>query len=142
MNDTERILNRLREQGERLTIQRKQVIEALTDSGAHMTIGAIRQHISAHTGDDSLTEPTIYRILQWLKDIGVIAQTDIAQSGVVYQVIGAPPHHHLICLRCGCISDLPDALFDEVRARIRDDYQFQPRIDHMAIYGYCAQCTE
>ncbi len=138
MNDYERILNHLREQGERLTIQRKLVIEALTDSGAHMTIGAVRQYISTH--NQSLTEPTVYRILQWLKDVGVIAQTDIAQSGVVYQVIGAPPHHHLICLHCGALSDLPDALFDSLRAQLSREYGFAARIDHMAIYGYCQNC--
>lgn len=140
MNEAKRILEIIRDQGERITIQRRLVIEALTSTRDHMTIGDIRQYIEQRTHDDVLAEPTIYRILQWLKDLGVVAQTDMAQSGVVYQIIGATPHHHLICLNCGRTTELPDALFDDLRAQLERDYRFRARIDHMAIYGYCENC--
>lgn len=137
----EHLIDTIREKGERLTIQRRQVIRALSETGAHMTLSDIRQFIEQDSPDDSLPEPTIYRILQWLKDLGLIAQTDIARSGVVYQVIGETPHHHLVCLGCGCVSDIPDTLFDTLRQQLINQYGFHPRIDHMAVYGYCAACV-
>ncbi len=142
MSEYERIIHTINEQGERLTIQRRLVIEVLTASGAHLTINAIRDAISALPHGEALPETTIYRILQWLKQIGVIAQTDMAQSGLVYQVIGATPHHHLICLNCGSITELEDHMLDDLRTRLLDAHQFRARIDHMAIYGYCVNCAE
>ncbi|MBK8020969.1 MAG: transcriptional repressor [Chloroflexi bacterium] len=141
MTEYERIVQAVREHGERMTIQRQMVIEAVTSTGAHMTIQDISAAIRSRHNGQSLPEPTIYRILQRLKELELISQTDMAESGIVYQVIHAPRHHHLICLRCGVTQEVPDSLFDPLRRQLKADYQFQARIDHMAIYGYCAACA-
>lgn len=136
----ETIVEALRARGERLTVQRRWVIDALCASGDHLTVQQV-QHRLAEQGA-ALTETTVYRILQWLKEREVVAQTDLGQSGVVYQVIDRQPHHHLVCLHCGQIVDLDDRVMDGLRARLRQDYDFEPRIDHMAIFGVCRACRE
>lgn len=137
MSREEQVLNRLRELKERLTIQRRLVIEALCRRNDHMTIQDIRQVVGQ--GYD-LPDPTIYRILQWLKDLQLVSQTDIGDGGIVYELIGDPPHHHLICLQCGHVTDIDDHLFAELRQRLRDEHGFAARIEHMAIYGQCEAC--
>ncbi|MEL6403885.1 MAG: Fur family transcriptional regulator [Chloroflexota bacterium] len=141
MNTSERVVQSLRHLGERMTLQRRFVIEVLSESGAHMTIGDVRAHIEERHAEDSLPEPTIYRILQWLKDLGFVSQTDVGESGTVYQLIDGEPHHHLICLKCNQTIDIDDDLFDNLRDRIQETYQFDARIDHMAIYGICKGCS-
>jgi len=134
----EAIVSRLREQGERLTIQRRAVIEALCASSDHLTVQDIQTRLAAQS--IVLTETTVYRIVQWLKDRGAVAQTDLGQSGVVYQVIDRKPHHHLVCLRCGHVMDVEDEVMDALRERLRREYAFEPRIDHMAIFGLFQEC--
>ncbi len=140
MTTAQTILEQVRTAGERVTPQRQMVIQALAASGAHLTLQEVREYI---TDEENMTlaEPTIYRILQWLKDLGIISQTDIAERGVVYQVISTPPHHHLICLNCHCIIDIDDSLMARLRQELQQLHGFQARIDHMAIYGCCAACS-
>jgi Fur family transcriptional regulator, ferric uptake regulator len=140
MNSQQTIFDRLRARGERLTIQRRAVLEVLAAQGDHLTVQEIQAE-AARRGLE-LTETTVYRIVQWLKDLGVVSQTDLGQSGTVYELIGPQRHHHLVCLNCGAVIDVDDALFDVLRARLRAEYDFEPRIDHMAIFGLCAACRD
>jgi Fur family ferric uptake transcriptional regulator len=131
----------VKNQGERLTIQRQLVIEALAQTGEHMTIQKIGQYIiHQHGTAQTIPEPTIYRIVQWLKAIELVSQTDIAEAGIVYQVIGTSKHHHLICLTCGNIQDIDDTMIQPLRNHLLNQHGFLPRIDHMAFYGICHAC--
>ncbi len=141
MSEYDRIVDVLRQHGERITIQRRLVIEALLDTRAHMTINDVNEYIQAKQDVHSLAEPTVYRILQWLKDLELVSQTDMSESGIVYQIIGSQKHHHLVCLNCAKTIDLNDSLFDDIRAQLSSQHGFQARIDHMAIYGYCTDCA-
>lgn len=134
------ILDRLRADGERLTIQRRAVIAALAANPDHQTIQAAQQWI-ARTQGLHLTETTIYRILEWLKKVGIASQTDMGALGIVYSLLHTPRHHHLICLRCGAIFTLDDSYLAGVREALQRDFHFAARIDHMAIYGQCARCA-
>ena len=141
MQDYDRIVDLIRKSGERLTIQRKLVLDALTHTNTHMTINAVRDYIQQQHQGQIIPEPTIYRILQWLKDMGVVSQTDMSEDGIVYEIMGVHPHHHLICLNCGRTVDIDNSLFDGLRQNLQTEYKFHARIDHMAIYGYCEECA-
>ncbi len=140
MRTPDEIVNWLEDQGERLTIQRRVVIEALTACGDHMTIQDIHAYLNQTQGM-ALSETTIYRILEWLKRLRIVAQTDMGAAGIVYALIDNPLHHHLICLRCGRVIDIDDAYFASMRRQLKADLGFITRIDHMAIYGECEQCA-
>jgi Fur family transcriptional regulator, ferric uptake regulator len=140
MSEYKRIVQILRQHGERITIQRHLVIQALIDTHAHMTVSGISEHIQTRHNVHDLAEPTIYRILQWLKELKLVSQTDMAASGIVYQIIGSEHHHHLVCLNCARTVDLADTIFDDIRTQLVSEQGFHARIDHMAIYGYCSDC--
>ena len=140
MNVLDSILERIRERGERLTIPRRLVIEALCDTPDHQTILDLQGALHQRDPDLALSGTTIYRVLQWLKDLGVVSQTDMGETGIVYAIITEPSHHHLICLNCGTVITVDDSLFAPVRDRLMNDYGFEARIDHMAIYGCCEAC--
>jgi len=141
MSEYDRILQVLRQRGERITIQRRLVIDALIDTQTHMTINDVNEHIQTRQDTHALAEPTVYRILQWLKELELVSQTDMAETGIVYQIIGSEKHHHLVCLNCGKTIDVSDDLFDSIRHQLATEHGFHARIDHMAIYGYCSDCA-
>lgn len=136
------IIDYIQAQGERITLPRRLVIEALGQSHQHLTISAIQQHIQTAHQAQPLSDTTVYRVLQWLKDLGLVAQTDMGQAGIVYALLDTPYHHHLICLTCGSIITLEDTPFVALREQLRREYGFAARIDHMAIYGQCADCRK
>jgi Fur family ferric uptake transcriptional regulator len=128
--------------GERLTLPRRLVIEALGQSHEHLTIGDIQQHIREQSHTHVMSDTTVYRVLQWLKALGLVSQTDMGKVGIVYALNSAPHHHHLICLTCGGTFMVDDVLFAPIREQLRRDHGFEARIDHMAMYGECRNCIE
>ena len=140
MNLVDDILEILHERGERLTIQRRMVVEALCRQSGHRTLHELREAIR-QIGED-LDESTIYRILQWLNTIGLVSQTDLGERGTVYELLYGKPHHHLVCLSCGLTIELDDNFAQAMRGQLREQYHFQPRVDHMAIFGWCEDCQK
>lgn len=132
------ILAKLHRHGIRLTMPRRMVLEVLCRHHDHLPIPQIQAFLQER--GVPLSETTIYRVLQWLNDLGVVSQTDLGQGCIVYQIIGDAPHHHLVCLRCGALVDVDNSLFAPVIERLRAEYGFEPRIDHMAIFGLCRAC--
>ncbi len=133
------IVEKLRAQGVRLTIQRRLVIEALCEHGDHLSVQDIEGCLRDQGAE--VNETTVYRILQWLKEMGVVSQTDLGQSEFVYQLVGNVPHHHLICLSCGTVIDVDNSVMEPLSEMLRREYGFDPRIDHMAIFGRCKFCS-
>jgi Fur family ferric uptake transcriptional regulator len=132
------LIQRLRDRGERLTVQRRLVLEILCEQEEHLAVLDIQQRLQQRGID--LAETTVYRILQWLKELGFVSQTDLGLQGIVYQLVSANPHHHLVCLSCGAVLDIDDEAITLLRDYLRREYGFEPRIDHMAIFGRCRGC--
>jgi Fur family ferric uptake transcriptional regulator len=137
------LIERLREHGYRITTQRRLVLETLLESNReahhHFSCEDVTQRLVARGID--LDTATVYRILQWLKEADVVAQTDLGQGHDVYSLLGDIPHHHLICLHCGAVIEADDDPFEPLRESLRERYGFQARIEHFAIFGLCADCA-
>ncbi|MCZ7542627.1 MAG: transcriptional repressor [Anaerolineae bacterium] len=143
MSDLDRLLDELRQRrpSTRITTQRRLVLEALmADPARHHTCEDVAAAVAQH--GVKLDQSTVYRILQWLKNAGVVSQTDLGSGSDVYALAGHPPHHHLVCLHCGAIIDVDDAIFAGLRRTLQLAYRFEPRIEHFAIFGMCQACQE
>lgn len=134
------LVAQVRARGERLTIQRRLVIDVLCEQRDHLAVHDIQQTLAEQ--GYTISETTVYRILQWLKELGLVSQTDLGQNGIVYQVISEHPHHHLVCLNCGRIMDIDDHILSPLREALKQEYDFEPRIDHMAFFGVCGACRQ
>jgi len=138
--DETTIISCLQKKGERITLPRRLVIEALEHIHEHRTIKDIQHHLNTTNANHPLSETTIYRVLQWLKAMEIVSQTDMGKDGIVYALMSNPYHHHLICLSCGGKMMIDDALFTALRQDLQTEYGFEARIEHMAIYGHCTTC--
>ncbi len=140
-DEIETLLEELRSRGYRITMQRRLVIEMLSASTeSHHSCEAVTEALAAQGA--RIDHATVYRVLQWLKDVGLIAQTDLGEGRDVYSWLGGERHHHLICLNCGRVISVDDSLFDSLRRILLKDYGFQARIEHFAIFGLCQDCAE
>ena len=131
---------RLRKMGHRLTPQRLAVLEVIKGAQRHMSVHEVLEQLKPEY--PTLTVPTVYRNLQWLKDVGLVAETDLGGGSRVYEYIAEHPHHHLICLKCHRVVDLPDSVLDPLRETLQKQYGFIPRVEHFALFGICPDCQK
>ena len=137
MTDKPFNLSAIREKGFRVTPQRQLVLEALHASGGHITAVAIYEQVNAKLS--SINQATIYRTLDFLCAQRLVAKTEISGQ-VVYEIVDDDRHHHLVCRRCGHISELGDHHFNALFAHLANEHGFQAELDHLAIPGICAAC--
>lgn len=128
----------LRCRGQRLTSQRRTVLEIMQRSHGHVTAENVAHEARADRAAVSLA--SVYRILEWLTEHELVSVTDTGGSDLVYEYLGAGRHHHLICQRCGTETEAPYELILPMAQEIRARYGFEPRIDHQAIFGVCRRC--
>ena len=130
----------LRQRGIRLTPQRRMILDAIAQSKGHVTAEDIHHRILPTYPDISIS--TVYRNLERLLELRLVTVTDMGGGRYCYQVIGQRPHHHLICHRCGAVLELDDSLVADLRLHIEREYDFTAEIDHLALWGLCAQCRQ
>ncbi|HEU0027882.1 MAG TPA: Fur family transcriptional regulator [Ktedonobacterales bacterium] len=131
---------RLRRLGVRVTPQRVFVLEALELNSGHMTAEEIMQWASRRY--PALNLATVYRTLDLLTEVGLVAQTDLGGGAASYELVGDSPHHHLACERCGAVIEMDEALLEGLRDEALRVHGFHARPRHLAIYGVCRSCWE
>ncbi len=83
----------------------------------------------------------MYRTLDTLTRIGVIEHTHLGHGPAVYHLVH-DRHHHLVCVSCALVVDIDSALFNELEARVHEEYGFHMNPGHFAVVGLCADCAE
>ncbi len=138
--NVEELIAHLRRQGHRITIQRRLVLEVLAEEEGHRHYTGEEIHRRLSERGAGVDMATVYRILHWLRDLGIVSQTDVGTGCYVYS-LAYPPHHHLICLNCGHTFTIDDEPFEGLRRMLKEKYGFVARIEHFAIFGYCDDCS-
>jgi Fur family ferric uptake transcriptional regulator len=137
MDAQEPFADRLRKQGYRLTPQRLTILQILIDSGGHITPQQVFERAREVTS--GITEPTVYRTLNFLSEIGFLMPNHAAGSALVYEV-ASELHHHLVCRKCGESLEIgPDSL-EALYATLkrRTGYELDDR--HITLFGLCPAC--
>jgi Fur family transcriptional regulator, ferric uptake regulator len=131
-------VKRLRSKGYRITLQRLIVLDAVCEVGGHATFGQIHQRVKF--ADPTISKSTVYRALDILSEVGLVAETEIGNEGKVYIITGGASHHHLVCSSCGTVSMFDVRLLDPVIDLILDKHNFQVHADHLVLSGLCENC--
>ncbi len=129
----------LRAADQRATPQRLMILAVMQEAGAHLTADEIFQRLGPMSS--ALNRSTVYRTLERFRDAGIVSETDLGGGVRVFELLALQRHHHLICHHCNVMIEMDDSSIEPVRYSIRDKYGFEPQIDHLAIWGTCADCT-
>ena len=137
--ETSEEVKHLRQQGHRLTPQRFQVLNVIKTSNRHVTAEEI--HTAIVPQQPYIDIATVYRSLQWLQSVGLVAPIPInGKLYYEYHPLG-DCHHHLVCQTCGQHIQIPDECLAELKSDIQQRYGFTLHIDHLALIGQCGGCT-
>lgn len=132
------VLALVRAAGGRATASRRLLLEALFESHDHRSAEDLAAAVQARAPDVHLS--TIYRNLEELERLGVIAHTHLGHGAATYQ-LAASAHAHLICEQCGRRFEAPEELFRGLAREAKSRYGFRVDPRHFAILGRCAECA-
>lgn len=122
---------------ERITIQRKLIIEAIKELG-HATVQDISSYLEKNSFKLSLA--TIYRNIDVLESENYIQKVAIDVKDNYYEITPKEVNHdHFICKKCGKIIDI--VVEDNFKSFEDKDGNFY--LDkHVTYYGICNSCKE
>ncbi len=139
MQSLETLLELFRQEGKKITPQRRVILELLVQDERHLTIDALYQRVLAVMPDVSRT--TIYNTLHDLIDLGVVAQVqDLSEGGGRYDT-NARPHHHLFCTRCHALIDI-EREFAGVALAAEEAAGYRIERHQVTFYGLCPDCQQ
>jgi Fur family ferric uptake transcriptional regulator len=128
---------RMRQNGTRVTPARRLLLGALLASRGHRSAEELAADVQARAPDVNLS--TIYRNLDELERLKIVDRTHLGHGPAAYHLASAT-HGHLVCERCGSMTEVPDTLFDDLAATTRERYGFAIDPHRFAVIGICANC--
>ena len=129
----------LRARGFRMTSQRLAILHVLRHSGRHLSPSEV--YARAKQDLSGLTEPTVYRTLDFLAGNGLVIPAHMRGGHLVYE-IARHNHHHLICRVCGNEMELEHSLLQKLYRNLESLSGYRLMDSHVTFFGLCPDCQK
>lgn len=129
----------LRERGFRMTSQRMAILHVLHHAGVHLSPVEVYQQ--AQTELPGLTEPTVYRTLEFLADNGLVRPSYSASGHLAYEIAGSE-HHHMICRDCKDEVEVDHILLESLYRLLEETSGYRSIDSHITFFGVCLNCQK
>ena len=130
----------LRRKGYRLTPQREAVIKILLEN-PNQHLAAEDIYAMVRKTHPEIGMATVYRTLDLLSNEKIINQLNFEEGYSRYELESRTHHHHLVCLKCGKITEFNDHLLEKVEEEISAEHNFEIVGHLLKFYGYCSKCA-
>ncbi|MGH7658594.1 MAG: Fur family transcriptional regulator [Gemmatimonadales bacterium] len=135
----ERFRRYLRDHRQPVTRQRDLVAELILSSGEHLSVDAIERGLKNR--GERIGTATIYRTLDLLVEAGIVKVHDFGEGFRRFEPADGPVHHeHLICGRCGKVTEFSNERLERMLPIIADEHDFEHQSHRVEIYGVCREC--
>jgi Fur family ferric uptake transcriptional regulator len=136
MRPVEQLCEVLRARGLKVTPQRRLIFEALQESSEHPSAEDIYQAVTEVMPDISVA--TVYHTVNDLVTMGELVELDLGEGKSRYDPLTSQ-HHHLVCLGCRKVEDIPRDL-DCVQFLPEEMNGYQIERCDVVFYGRCPDC--
>ena len=125
--------------GYRLTPQRLAILHVLRHEETHLSpVEVYKKAIKELPG---LTEPTVYRTLEFLADIGLVRLSYATNGHLTYEIAGND-HHHIVCRNCGAEIEVEHTLLESLYRLLETTSGFRSINSHVTFFGLCPDCQK
>jgi Fur family peroxide stress response transcriptional regulator len=138
MLDREKLVEKCRRQGFKITPQRLAIFDALHNNNNHPTAEMLYKEISRKYPTITLT--TVYKTLDMLINMGEIVSLDINPERKHFDP-RTELHHHIICEKCKQIMDVFE-VESEIKPPKEIENKFVLKGYHIDFYGICQKCRD
>jgi Fur family peroxide stress response transcriptional regulator len=130
-------VEKLKATGVRMTPQRHAILEYLLSTKSHPTADEIYKALEKDFPNMSVA--TIYNNLRLFKEAGLVRELTYGDASSRFDA-NMSDHYHVICRRCGKITDFKYPPLIEVEEEAAKKTGFQVDSHRMEVYGLCADC--
>jgi Fur family peroxide stress response transcriptional regulator len=120
-----------------MTPQRMAILHVLRHSRKHLSPSQVYQQ--AKHDLPGLTEPTVYRTLEFLAENGLARPARTASGHLTYEIAGED-HHHLVCRVCGREIQVRHRLLENLYRELESESGYVRIDSHMTFFGICPNC--
>jgi len=115
------------------------ILHVLRHAGGHLSPTQV-YHL-ARRDMPSLTEPTVYRTLEFLAVKGLALAAHIGNGKIVYE-LADNNHHHLICRNCGSSFEIEHAPLQKLYRQLESSTGYRLDSSHVTLFGLCPKCQK
>lgn len=137
MTCTENASAALRMRGFRLTPQRMLIMHILNDTNGHLSPLEVFER--ARASMPGITEPTVYRTLEFLEQNDLVVSAHIGSGRIVYEA-NAHDHHHIICRACGKTAEVDHVALQAAYSQLENATGYKLTMRHSTFFGLCPNC--
>ena len=134
------IIQKLRDNGHKLTPQRLAIAKILAKSESHPSVETIHGQIIKDFPTMSLA--TVYRNILLIKSLGEVLELGFPDGSNRYDGRKPYPHPHVICIKCKKIVDPDLDSLDEMRNEVASETHFKILNHRLDFFGICSACFE
>ena len=120
-----------------MTSQRLAILHVLHYEGRHLSPAEIYKQARRQLA--GLTEPTVYRTLEFLAQNGLVRSSHTSNGHLTYQIAGED-HHHIICRVCGREMEIQHSLLEDLYRKLESTSGYLRIDSHVTFFGVCPNC--
>ena len=121
----------------RNTIQKKLVKDAVFELKSHVTAEEVYEYIKIKY--PSIGKGTVYRDLNMLSDMGEIRRVEVPDGPDRFDFT-LSPHYHVVCVKCGIVSDVDMDVLGDLENKIKDTHGVTFLSYDILFKGICEKC--
>jgi len=129
----------LSQEGMLYTKERTLILQSVFSRKDHFSADDLLFHM--HAEGIEVSRATLYRNLKLLSKAGLLIEADFGHGHIHYEpALGSAPHEHLICAKCGTVTEVNSSKFDDAIKQVATTQGF--RVEHhlLKIFGVCKKC--
>jgi Fur family ferric uptake transcriptional regulator len=113
------------------------ILHVLRHEGTHLSPADVYK--KARRELPGLTEPTVYRTLEFLADNGLVRPSYSASGHLTYEIAGND-HHHIICRICDGEIEVEHILLESLYRLLETTSGYRSIDSHVTFFGVCPKC--
>ncbi len=135
----ERFHRWLRDRHLPITRQRDLIARTVFAGGEYLSVEGIQRQL--HERGVHVGTATVYRSLDVLVESGLVRAHDFGEGFKRFEPLLTPgPHGHLVCARCGRVTEFSTDRFERLLPMVADEHDFQHQAHRVEIRGLCHVC--
>lgn len=123
---------------------RQRILELLDEQDCARSATEIEDALRANaTGSRAVSRASVYRILDELATLGLLARLDVGDGVARYEAIrsGHGHHHHLVCDSCGRLTPFTDEQLERTLRDVCKRVALDVSEHEVVLHGACSSCA-
>ena len=133
-----KMVEKLRDHGHRITPQRLAILKVLASSDGHPSVEQIYDRVKSDFPTTSLA--TVYKNVALMKSLGEVIELGFSDDCNRYDGHKPYPHPHLVCTLCRKIIDPDLSMLQDLTRELVQETGFRIVNHRVDFFGICPEC--